>query len=265
MLTCVTHLPSPALQDCELTFVESEPISYEKAVKEHNNYCKMLEECGARIVTLDDNISLPDSVFVEDPIIVFDELAVLTSMGVKSRRKESAALEMFFRQYRDVKQISLPAKIEGGDVLKIGKRIYVGESPRTNNLGFQALCNILEPLGYEVTAVSVRGCLHLKTGCTALDEKNILINPDWVDETPFRDYKLIKTLPSEPFGANVLPLHNTICMNAAFPKTIELVKALGYKVVSTDITQFTKAEAGLTCMSVPFVHNLPESVAQNAC
>ena len=261
MLTIVTHVPSPALQECELTFVEGEPINMEKAVKEHNNYCKMLEECGARIITLNNNISLPDSVFVEDPIVVFDELAVLTSMGVESRRKESSALEMFFRQYRDVKKISLPAKIEGGDVLKVGRRIYVGESARTNKLGFQALCNILKPLGYEVTSVSVTGCLHLKTGCTALDEKTMLINPGWVDETPFRDYRLIKTLPSEPFGANVLPLHNTICMNAAFPKTIELVKDLGYKVVSTDITEFVKAEAGLTCMSIPFAHNPPEGLA----
>jgi dimethylargininase len=174
---------------------------------------------------------------------------------VKSRRKELATMEMFFRQYRNVEQISLPAKIEGGDVLKIGRRIYVGESPRTNNEGIQSLAGIIEPFGYDIIPVKVTGCLHLKTGCTALDDKTILVNPNWVDTTPFDEFRIIETLQGEPFGANVLPIHDTICMNAAFPETINLVRSLGYDLVTTDITEFVKAEAGLTCMSVPFFQN----------
>ena len=252
MLTVVTHVVSPALQECELTFIESEPISIVKAAEEHENYCTMLEKCGARVIRLTKNVSLPDSVFVEDPIIVFDELAVLASMGVESRRKECAAVEQFFRRYRHVERIRLPAKIEGGDVLKIGRCIYVGESPRTNAQGVRALREIIAPLGYEVTPVRVSGCLHLKTGCTALDDKTILMNPEWVDRAPFHGYRIIETPPAEPFGANVLRIHDTICMNAAFPETIALVRSLGYQVATTDMTEFTKAEAGLTCLSVPF-------------
>lgn len=258
MLNVVTHLPSPALQECELTFVKSELIDIDKAAKEHENYCTMLEECGARVIKLGDNLSLPDSVFVEDPIIVFNEVAVLTSMGVESRRKELPALKKFFSQYRPIEQISLPAKIEGGDVLKIGRNIFVGRSSRTNDIGIQSLRNIIEPLGYKVTPVRVTGCLHLKTGCTALDDKTILINPDWVDATPFAGFNIIETLSQEPFGANVLPIQKSICMNTAFPETIDLVRSLGYTVVKTDITEFVKAEAGLTCMSIPFNQNPPE-------
>ncbi len=252
MLIVVTHLPSPALQECELTFVQSEPIDIRNATDQHRNYCKMLESCGAEVITLSENLLLPDSVFVEDPMVVFDEVAILTSMGVESRREESATLEKFFLQYREVKRIRLPAKIEGGDVLKIGRRIYVGESSRTDIEGIKALKNIIEPLGYETIPVRVTGCLHLKTGCTALDDKTILINPEWVDSDSFRGFRIIETLPDEPFGANVLSINRTSCMNAAFPKTIELVRSLGYMVVSTDITEFVKAEAGLTCMSIPF-------------
>jgi dimethylargininase len=259
MLNIVTHMVSPALQECELTFVESEPINIEKATKEHHQYCEMLEECGATVITLEENRALPDSVFVEDPIIVFDEVAVLSSMGVSSRRKELTTLETFFRHYRDVQQISLPARIEGGDVLKIGRRIYVGESARTNSDGIKALSDIIKPLGYEVIPVRVGGCLHLKTGCTALDENTILINPDWIETAPFYGFKIIETLPDEPFGANVLPIHDTICMNAAFPRTIKMVRGLGYQVRTTDITEFVKAEAGLTCMSIPFFHNAPDN------
>jgi len=255
MLTFVTHQPSPLLQNCELTFLKSEPIDYKKALIEHSDYCNMLTNCGANVITLKDNFLSPDSVFVEDPIIVFDEVAVLTSMGVTSRREEGEYLKLYFCHHRHIEKISLPAKIEGGDVLKIGKRIYIGESPRTNQLGIKALSDIIVPLGYEVYPVRVSGCLHLKTGCTALDEGTILINPDWVDGKPFSGYKKIKTVPKEPFGANVLPINNTICMNAAFPKTIDLVSSLGYAVAATDITEFVKAEAGLTCMSIAFLES----------
>lgn len=259
MLTVLTHLPSPELQSCELTFLKSAPININKAVKQHQNYCKMLKSCGAQIVTLDENLSLPDSVFVEDPIIVFDEVAILASMGVGSRRKECDVLESYFSSHRKIERISLPAKIEGGDVLKIGRHIYVGDSPRTNQLGIKALGNIIAPFGYEVHAVKVDGCLHLKTGCTALDEKTLLINPDWVDSNAFAGYKKIATFQDEPFGANILPVNNHICMNEAFPRTLDLVSSLGYNTIATDISEFVKAEAGLTCMSIPFKQFYPLS------
>lgn len=252
MLCAITHLPSPKLQECELTFLESEPISMEKANEQHKSYCAMLERCGANVIVLDENVACPDSVFVEDPIIVFDEVAVLTSMGVASRRAESEAMEKIFSQYRTIKSISLPAKIEGGDVLKIGKKIFVGESPRTNREGIAALEAIIAPLGYAVFLVKVTGCLHLKTGATALDEKTILINSRWVDAKGFEGFRLIDVPSEEPFGANVLKIGETLCMNEAFPKSIALVKSLGYTVDSTNISEFVKAEAGLTCMSVPF-------------
>jgi len=255
MLTVITHLPSPSLELCELTFLEQETIDIQKAQKEHENYCLMLEECGAKVIIHDENISLPDSVFVEDPIIVFDEIAVLTSLGVESRRKESQSMETTFSKYRNVQRINLPAKIEGGDVLKIGRRIFVGLGARTNAAGIDALRDIIAPYGYEVISVAVPGCLHLKTGCTALDEHTVLINPTWVDSNAFGEFTQINVPTEEPFGANILKINETICMNRAFPKTIELVESLGYKVKSTDITEFVKAEAGLTCMSVPFFNH----------
>jgi dimethylargininase len=252
VLSFVTQRVSQALEKCELTFVESSPINIEKAGKEHTDYCKMLEGCGAQVITLEDNEESPDSVFVEDPIIVFDEIAVMTSMGVESRRREGAALATFFKRYRQLEQITLPAKIEGGDVLRIGRTIYVGESPRTDSTGVEALASIMSRFGYETIPVPVSGCLHLKTGCTALDEQTVIINPDWVDPQPFEPFTKLTTLSEEPFGTNVLPVNGTICMNEAFPATIEMVRSHGYRVTSTDISEFVKAEAGLTCMSVPF-------------
>lgn len=255
MLLAITHLPSPALQHCELTFLKSEPISMEIANLQHQTYRAMLERCGAKVIVLDENLACPDSVFVEDPIIVFDEVAVLTSMGVESRRKESEAMERVFSKYRKIERIVLPAKIEGGDVLKIGKKIFVGESARTNKEGIEALKTIIKPFGYEVIAVKVTGCLHLKTGATALDDKTIFINLHWVDAEAFEGFAKVEALNDEPFGANVLKMGNILCMNEAFPKSIALIKSLGYTVDSCNISEFVKAEAGLTCMSVPFLSN----------
>ncbi|MCD8545394.1 MAG: arginine deiminase family protein [Sulfurospirillum cavolei] len=252
MFYAITHLPSPKLQNCELTFLQSEPIDMLKATAQHAAYCAMLERCGATVVVLDENQDCPDSVFVEDPVIVFDEIAVLTSMGVASRRKESEAMARVFAKYRTVKRIELPAKIEGGDVLKVGKKIFVGLSPRTNKEGIQALEAIIKPYGYSVIPVNVTGCLHLKTGCTALDEKTVLINAAWVDANAFEGFTQITVPKDEPFGANVLKMGDVLCMNEAFPKSIALVKSLDYNVDSCNITEFVKAEAGLTCMSVPF-------------
>jgi dimethylargininase len=256
MLTVITHKPSPALQNCELTFLESQEINYELALQQHQQYCQMLKNCGAKIIEIADNLDLPDSVFVEDPIIVFNEVAVLTSMGVASRRAESATLERLFKRYREIERISLPAKIEGGDVLKIGRQVFVGESPRTNRTGILALADIIEPFGYKVIPVSVKGCLHLKTGCTALDNETVLINSEWIDCEPFHYFKRVETLPEEPFGANVLRLNDHVCMNGAFPKTLDLVTSLGYSISAVNISEFVKMEAGLTCMCIPFLDNL---------
>lgn len=252
MLLAMTHLPSPKLQECELTFVQSEPISLEKATLQHVAYGAMLERCGAKVMVLDENLACPDSVFVEDPIIVFDEVAVLTSMGVESRRAESASMERVFSKYRNVERIVLPAQIEGGDVLKVGKKIFVGESPRTNRDGITALEAIIKPFGYEVIAVSVTGCLHLKTGVTALDDQTVLINSNWVDADAFNGFTKVEVPENEPFGANVLKIGEILCMNEAFPESISLVKSLGYRVETVNISEFVKAEAGLTCMSVLF-------------
>ena len=250
MLYAITHTPSLSLQQCELTFLESEPIDMHKATIQHEAYCAMLERCGAKVITLHENEALPDSVFVEDPIIVLDEVAILTSMGVASRREESQAMEAFFKAYRKVEQILLPARIEGGDVLKIGKTLFVGESARTNLQGIQALRSIVSPFGYTVISVKVTGCLHLKTGVTALDDTTVLINSKWVDAKAFEAFSQIDVDPREPFGANVLKIGTTLCMNEAFPRTLSLVKQQGYTVESVNISEFVKAEAGLTCMSV---------------
>ncbi len=252
MLTAITHTPSPSLSQGELTFLSRQPIDFDKAKRQHASYCDMLRRSGVTVVTFDKNSSFPDSVFVEDTALVLDEIGVIMPMGVASRQKETEFIQTELAKFRNIEHIVLPERIEGGDILCIGKRLYVGLTSRTNAGGVRALEGMVKPYGYNVIGVNVSGCLHLKTGCTALDEHNILINPRWVDSKSFETFNQIVVPDEEPFAANILRIGNIICMHSGFAKTREMVEQSGYEVAVTDISEFQKAEAGLTCMSLIF-------------
>ena len=252
MLTAITHSPSPALTQCELTYLARRVIDPEMTASQHEQYNDMLRRCGVQVLTYDDNISLPDSVFVEDAALVLDEIGIMMSMGAETRRSEVQFIESLLVKYRQVKHISLPAQLEGGDILQIGKNLYVGLSSRSNRQGVEILEQIVRPYGYRVTGVEVSGCLHLKTGVTALDDDTLLINPKWVDPGPFDNMKQLAVPEEEPFAANILQINGTICLHSGFTQTRELLEKRGYQVDTTDISEFHKAEAGLTCMSLIF-------------
>ena len=252
MLTALTHIPSQNINNCELTYVAPAQIDLEKAMHQHQAYCAMLTSLGVEVKVLDGNRELPDSVFVEDTAVVLDEVAVITSMGADSRTKETALIERELSRFREVEHIVRPARIEGGDVLQIGNSIFVGDSSRTNKEGIEAFRNIVGPYGYTVVDVKVFGCLHLTTGCTALDERTILLNPDWIDASIFSGFDRIAVPKNEPFAGNILPVAGKICVHSGFEKTIGMLQTLGYSVVPIDISEFLKAEAALTCLSLIF-------------
>ena len=252
MFIALTREPARTLGDCELTYLERQPIDVGRARAQHRAYREALAACGARVVTLPAIEELPDSVFVEDTAVVLDELAVITSPGVESRRAEVDAIEPEVARLRPVVRITPPATLEGGDVLRVGRRLYVGLSPRTNRRGLEALGRLVAPHGYEVAAVELRGCLHLKTGCSALDERTVLLNPDWVSPEDFRACELVSVPAAEPGAANVLRVGRAVCVGSAFPQTAEMLAGRGYDVRRVEVSEFAKAEAGLTCMSLIF-------------
>lgn len=142
------------------------------------------------------------------------------------------------------------ARIEGGDVLRLGRHLFIGQGPRTDKQGLDAVARIVADFGYTVTPVRVTGCLHLKTACTALSDSALVINPDWVDAAPFDGLDLLPVDPSEPFAANVLRARGHLAIASSFPRTAERIRSRGFGVGELDISEFLKAEAGLTCMSV---------------
>lgn len=256
--TALLRRPAPTLAEhCELTFLERASMSFACLEHQHAAYRDALTAAGAEVVALDAIDTLPDSVFVEDAAIVLDELAVLTRPGAASRQPEPDRIASAVAQYRaNVARIRAPGTLEGGDVLRIGRRLFVGLTTRSNREGIAQFAAIVQPYGYAVVAVPVTGSLHLKTACTALDADTLLLNPAWLDVAPFAGFETIAVPADEAFAANVLPVGGCLVTNAAFPRTLERVSAhaqrAGLRVVPVDISEFGKAEAGLTCMSLIF-------------
>jgi dimethylargininase len=251
-MLALTHVPSPRLQHGLRTHVERASVDFERARQEHTAYCDLLRRCGVAVRELNVNGELPDAVFIEDTAVVLDEVAILASMGNEDRRAELAGIEPLLRQYRNVRRVELPATLEGGDVLRVGRTLLVGLSSRTNAAGIEMLADIVLPHGYGVSALPVRDCLHLKTACTALPDGSLIVNPAWLDTQAVRDFKCLNVPPDEPWAANTLTVGEKVCIVAGNTKTAELLRGHGFAVETAELSEFAKAEGGITCLSLLF-------------
>jgi dimethylargininase len=235
---------------CELTHLARKPIDVVRAAQQHDRYEVLLARLGCNVQCLPDEPELPDSVFVEDTAIVFDELAVIARPGAESRRAETSSVAAALGAYRRLARMQPPATLDGGDVLVVGRDVYVGLSGRTNAEGVRQLGELLAPHGYRVAGVPVRRCLHLKSAVTAVADDTILLNPDWVHATQFDAVHRIDVHADEPFAANALRVGDTLVCAATTPRTRERLEAHGFTVESVDVSELAKAEAGVTCCSL---------------
>lgn len=224
----------------------------EKAVAQHQAYQQCLSSLGVEVLSLPSEPDLPDAVFVEDPAVVVDEVAVIPIMGAPSRRPETASVAAALSRYRPIKHFTEPATLEGGDVMRIGRSVFVGLSRRTNREGVRQLERILKAYNYEVETIDMRGCLHLKSACSYVGNNSILINRSFVDPKPFDDFELIEVPGEEPTGANALLVGDVVIIPASFPKTRFLLEERGFSVRALDLSELQKAEAGVTCTSLIF-------------
>lgn len=252
MFIAITRAVSPSLVNCELSFIPRQPIDLRRAREQHRAYEHLLGDLGASVISLPAEPSLPDSMFVEDPALVLDELAVIFPLGAESRRPEAASLAAAISNYRELRHITLPGTLEGGDILRIQRNVFVGLSKRSNAEGIRQLSEILAQYKYEVIAVPVSGCLHLKSAVTFLGRDTLLANRAWFDPAPFSNFRWIDVHPAEPHAANALAFADTVIFPESFPLTRARIDAGGFHVSSLDISELQKAESGLTCSSLIF-------------
>lgn len=249
-LHAITRAPSPNLGACELTHLERVPIDAARAAAEHDAYERVLSELGCAIEQLPAEADLPDSVFVEDTAVVLPELAVITRPGAASRRPETASVARALGRYRPLQHIDAPATMDGGDVLRVERTLYVGVTSRTSRDAVDQLRDFLQPFDYRVEGIEVHGCLHLKSAASWLGGDTVLLNPGWVDENLFAGLRTIHVHPDEGQAANVLAVAGAVLCPAVHTRTAERLQRHGYDVRPVDITELAKAEAGMTCSSL---------------
>jgi len=252
VLIAVTRAVSPTLADCELTHLTREPIDVARATAEHAAYEDTLRALGTTIVRAAPLPDRPDAVFVEDTAIVLDEVAVITRPGAVSRRGETASIAEVLGRYRTLTSIPAPGTLDGGDVLRVGRTLYVGLSSRTDHLAVDQLARTLRAWDYRVVTVEVTGCLHLKSAITAVADGLLLANPRWVGAGPFAPHELLPVDEAEPDAANALCLGDAVVFPAHHPRTARRLEQTGLRVLPVPCGEIAKAEGGVTCCSLVF-------------
>lgn len=247
----ITRSPSSSLARGERSFIARGPISFDGALRQHQRYRDALSELGVAVENLPALDGHPDAVFVEDAAVVLERSALLARSGAASRRGEMASVGDALARHRDVVPLEAPATLDGGDVLRAERTIYVGQTARTNAEGLAALSALAASEGLEVRAGRVDGCLHFKSACAYLGDGRFLVNPKWIDPAMF-GASIIEVDPDEPFGANVLPVAGALLVPASAPKTHARLRSRGFHTLELDIGELEKCEAGLTCMSLLF-------------
>lgn len=248
--TAITRKISPRFNECEITHIDRTPIDLEVARTQHQGYVDVLKELGCDVIELPEEADLPDSVFVEDAAFILPEAAVITRPGADSRKPETESIAQALAPFRKLIHMTSPATVDGGDVLVLGKDIYIGMSTRSNHDAVSQLQEQLKEYGYTIHAVEMTDCLHLKSAVTKIDDDTLLINSKWIASNYFQGYNLIEIDPSEPFAANCLPVNGSIIYPTSFPKTLAKLKENGYSTKTVNVDELAKAEGAVTCCSL---------------
>jgi len=249
-----TRAVSPRLAECELTHLDRSPIDPARAAQQHDAYEAALRKAGFRVVRLPDLPDHPDGVFVEDTALLLDGHAIITRPGAASRAAETESTALGLADHFELHRLTY-GFVDGGDVLRIGKTIYVGLSTRTNAAGVEGLREVAGELGYEVREAELKNCLHLKTAATfagpdAAGTPVLLYNAACVDPTQFAGVEPLSVDAREPAAANVVRAGEHLILPAGNPRSAAKLRERGCALLEVDVSELQNAEAGVTCMSL---------------
>lgn len=241
--------PVPDSYDrCVRTNVEKIDVALAKS--QHSEYCRALQKLGLELIWIKGENTLPDSCFVEDTAVVLGEKAIICNMKTKSRAKEVVGVAKVLEKLKETYYIRPPATIDGGDVLKIEDKVFVGLSARTNSYTTRQLRKILENSNFELIPVTIHNVLHLKSACTYLGNNYVILSKGHFDTDILRDYKKIVVPRGEEYTADCLAINGTILMAKGYPKTKKLIEKEGFFVKELEMSEFHKGEGALTCLSI---------------
>lgn len=217
---------------------------------QHATYCQALQNLGLRLIWVRGDDALPDSCFVEDTAVVFGETAVICNMQVPSRRSEVTEVAKILGRLKETYRITPPATIDGGDVLVVEDRVFVGISARTNRRAVTQLQTILGDSEWTVIPVTVRNVLHLKSACTYLGEGVVILAGGCFDTCILRGLEKIVVPPGEEYAADCLAVDQTVLMAKGYAGARSLVENTGFRVEVLEVSEFRKGDGALTCLSI---------------
>lgn len=234
--------------------------NYLKALAEHNQYAQAIKNTGIDVSVCEADEDFPDGMFVEDPFLILGKKMIIElNPGALSRQKEYTTLRPFLPQDVPYVALSKNATIDGGDILKDGKIIYVGESTRTQKKAIEGLTSIVQPLGYQVISFPVPKDLHLKSGMTCIQPHNFVIQEFFEDTiknlqqaNPGIQYFVVPE--NEYFAANVLPINGKILMPTGCPETKAYIAQFYNEddIEEVDTAEARLVDGALTCSSLLF-------------
>lgn len=248
----VVRTPSASIADGISSAGLGRP-DYAKALDQHRDYVRALQDCGLSVTILPAADAFPDAVFVEDAALCTPHCAVVTRPGAPSRRGEAALMEPTLRGfYERLERIEAPGTLDAGDVMMVGSHYYIGASARTNESGALQLLAILERYGMTGTVIPLTDVLHLKTGLAYLENGNLLAAGGFLERPEFREFNRVAVPPADAYAANCIWVNGSVIMPSGFPRTHARIAELGYRVVEVDTSQFRKLDGGVSCLSLRF-------------
>ncbi len=248
----ITRKPAPSLAK-GITEANLGTPDYKTAQKQHHLYIEALRKLGLKVEVLPEDAAFPDSVFVEDTAVCTPKFALISRPGASSRRKEIDSIQPVLEQYFDeIRKITAPGTLDGGDVMMVEDHYYIGLSNRTNAEGAEQFIGFLEHFGYLGSVVEMEHMLHLKTGLSYLEHNNLLVFGEFAERDEFKPFNRILIPDEESYAANSLWINDTVLVPDHHPKAKQLIEEAGYKTISLPVSEFQKLDGGLSCLSLRF-------------
>lgn len=216
---------------------------------QHARYVNILEDLGIDPIRLPADPRFPDGCFVEDTCVMLPGIAVITSPGAPSRRGETETVARAVSPFAGLRRIE-EGTLDGGDILRLGRTYCIGRSERTDEAGARQFMQIVREHGADARIVDVPFGLHLKSAVTPLGPGAVLGLPAFLADPVFDGTRKIAVPEHEAGAACVVAANGSVIMADGFPETRRLVERAGFPVVACDISEFAKADGGLTCLSV---------------
>ena len=235
------------------------PTDVELARQQQRAYIKALEDNGVSVHRLPADENHPDCMFVEDQAVVVDGHMLLPTPGHPSRVAEQPPIaEFLMAALEGVQTCTMggEARMDGGDIIRLGDLFFVGRSSRTNDLGITSLRSLLDFFGHELRVIDIpEHALHLTSMSSTPTDDLILAPEGYLTPEDFGDLpegcEILWMPGEEVYGCNTIGLPNgKVLMAEGYPAVKAALQARGLDLIEVDMSEIRAADGSLTCCSI---------------